>query len=213
MSEEENYTNYVQRVYESTSNDELASNYDAWASTYDYDTIENWGRQDPNVGVDVFSRYVNTQASILDAGAGTGIVGSLLSEKGYQNITGIDLSPGMLEEAEGKGVYAQLRQMVLGETLGFPDDTFDAAISIGVFTQGHAKADSFDELIRVVKPQGIIAFGLRTDVYEEGGFKESQDAHEKAGRWKLIEKSDDFLGMPKRQFDLFNNIWVYEVTS
>ena len=86
MSEEENYTNYVQRVYESTSNDELASNYDAWASTYDYDTIENWGRQDPNVGVDVFSRYVNTQASILDAGAGTGIVGSLLSEKGYQNI-------------------------------------------------------------------------------------------------------------------------------
>ncbi len=82
----EGYINYVQRVYESQSNDELASNYDAWADTYDRDTIDNWGRQDPDVGAEVFAKYVDVDARILDAGAGTGIVGKLLADKGYGHI-------------------------------------------------------------------------------------------------------------------------------
>ena len=112
--EPEGYVNYVQRVYESRSNDELASNYDAWADTYDQDTIENWGRLDPDVGAEIFAKHVPTDARILDAGAGTGIVGKLLSDKGYRKIAGIDLSEGMLQQARSKGVYQELRQMMLG---------------------------------------------------------------------------------------------------
>ena len=210
--EPENYINYVQRVYESRNNDELASNYDAWSETYDEDTIENWGRQDPDVGADVFARHVPIEARVLDAGAGTGIVGALLADKGYRNITGIDLSDGMLEQARSKGVYQDLRQMTLGERLDFPDNAFDAVVSIGVFTQGHARPGSFDDLIRVVRPGGKIVFGLRTDVYEDEGFKEKQSALESDGKWALVERSEDFLGMPKRQLDKYNNIWVYEVS-
>ncbi|MDA0769684.1 MAG: class I SAM-dependent methyltransferase [Chloroflexi bacterium] len=205
------YINYVQRVYESRNNDELAVNYDAWSDTYDQDTIENWGRQDPDVGVEVFARHVAIDAKILDAGAGTGIVGKLLSDRGYKIISGMDLSEGMLAQARSKGVYQELRQMALGERLDFPDDAFDAVISIGVFTQGHARPGSFGDLIRVVRPGGKIVFGLRTDVYEDEGFKEKQSALEAEGKWSLVERSEDFLGMPKRQFDKYNNIWVYEV--
>lgn len=207
----EGYINYVQRVYESQNNDELATNYDDWSDTYDRDTIDNWGRQDPDVGAEVFAKHVPLDAKILDAGAGTGIVGKLLADKGYGNITGIDLSQGMLEVARTKDVYRDLHQMVLGERLDFSDDAFDAVISIGVFTQGHARPGSFDDLIRVVRPGGTIAFGLRTDVYEDEGFKEKQSALESEGKWKLLERSEDFLGMPKRQLDKYNNIWVYEV--
>lgn len=205
------YINYVQRVYESRNNGELASNYDAWSETYDEDTIDNWGRQDPDVGADVFARHVPIDARILDAGAGTGIVGKLLADKGYGNIAGIDLSEGMLEQARFKGVYQELRQMVLGERLDYADDEFDAVISIGVFTQGHARPGAFDDLIRVVRSGGKIVFGLRTDVYEDEGFKEKQSALETESKWKLIERSEDFLGMPKKQLDKYNNIWVYEV--
>jgi predicted TPR repeat methyltransferase len=207
----EGYINYVQRVYESQSNDELASNYDAWADTYDRDTIDNWGRQDPDVGVEVFAKHVDADARMLDAGAGTGIVGKLLADKGYRHIVGMDLSDGMLEQARSKEVYEDLRQMALGEHLDFATGEFDAVISIGVFTQGHARPSSFDELIRVVRPGGMIAFGLRADAFEDEGFKEKQSDLETEGKWKLIERSEDFLGMPKRQLDKYNNIWVYEV--
>ncbi|MCH9039445.1 MAG: class I SAM-dependent methyltransferase [Chloroflexi bacterium] len=210
--EPEGYVNYVQRVYESRSNDELASNYDAWADTYDQDTIENWGRLDPDVGAEIFAKHVPTDARILDAGAGTGIVGKLLSDKGYRKIAGIDLSEGMLQQARSKGVYQELRQMTLGERLDFPDDAFDAVVSIGVFTQGHARPGSFDELIRVTRPGGKIVFGLRTDIYEDEGFQQKQSALEAEGRWTLVERSRDFLGMPKKQLDKYNNIWVYEVS-
>ena len=165
--EPEGYINYVQRVYESRNNDELASNYDAWSNTYEQDTIENWGRLDPDVGAEIFAEHVPTDARILDAGAGTGIVGKLLSDKGYRKIAGIDLSEGMLQQARSKGVYQELRQMTLGERLDFPDDAFDAVVSICVFTQGHARPGSFDELIRVTRPGGKIVFGLRTDIYEK----------------------------------------------
>ena len=84
-------------------------------------------------------------AKVLDAGAGTGLVGERLCEAGYRDLVGIDLSPGMLAVARGKDVYRELRQTNLGESLAFPDDAFDAVISVGVFTTGHAPAHAFDD--------------------------------------------------------------------
>ena len=101
--------------------------------------------------------------------------------------------------------------MTLGERLDYDTDTFDAAISIGVLTQGHAKPDSFDDLIRVAKVGGTITFGLRTDVYTDLGFKEKQDELVNEGKWKLVERSEPFVSMPKNQPDKQNEIWVYEV--
>jgi len=48
---------------------------------------------------------------ILDAGAGTGMVGEVLTKLGYANLVAMDLSQGMLEVTRQKNVY----QMVTGE--------------------------------------------------------------------------------------------------
>ena len=202
----------VQWIYTSRDNKELESRYDQWAKDYDSDLEEGFGWMGPQRAVDFFTRYVDRTAEILDAGAGTGLVGKLLAEQGYENIVAMDMSPGMLEEARRKKVYRAFYRMVLGEALDFPTDSFDAVISIGVLTVGHAPAASLDELLRITKPGGYIVFSLRPDVHRDNGFKQKQDTLETEGKWRLTEVSEQFQPMPKGEPEVYHQVWVYQIT-
>ena len=138
--------NKVQWIYSSRGNEELEERYDQWAKDYETDLERDYDWQGPTFSAELFAKYVSKDAKILDAGAGTGLVGVILAQKGYRDIVAMDLSTGMLEEAKKKNVYREFHQMVMGETLDFPTDSFDAVISIGVMTVGHAPASSLDEL-------------------------------------------------------------------
>jgi predicted TPR repeat methyltransferase len=201
----------VQWVYASTSNQELEERYDQWATDYDRDLEEDFAWNAPQAAAKVFAKLVPKSAKVLDAGAGTGLVGEVLTSRGYRDLVAIDISQGMLKEARSKNVYAELYQMVLGETLDFDSDRFDGVISVGVFTLGHAPASAFDELIRVTNPGGYVVFSLRTDVYEGGGFKEKQHELEAQGKWKLAEVSERFQPLPKGEPEVFHQIWAYQV--
>ena len=165
----------------------------------------------PQNASDVFAKHVDKSARILDAGAGTGLVGECLVKAGFENLVAMDLSKGMLEEAKGKKLYREFHQMALGGTLGFATDEFDAVISVGVFTLGHAPASAFEELVRVTKPGGHIVFSLRTDVYETDGFKEQQTGMENTGVWQLAEMTDQFQPLPKGEPEVWHRIWAYQV--
>ena len=201
----------IQWVYESANNKELEERYDQWAADYDKDLAEEFAWNSPQNSAAVFSKRVEKSARILDAGAGTGLVGECLAQAGYGNLVAMDLSLGMLREAKKKNVYNDFRQMALGGTLDFPTDEFDAVISVGVFTQGHAPASSFDELVRITKPGGIIVFSLRVDTYETDGFKEHQSGLESSGKWKLAEVTEQFQPLPKGEPEVFHQVWVYQV--
>jgi SAM-dependent methyltransferase len=205
--------NRVQWVYSSRDNKELSERYDQWAKDYDADLEQDYGWQGPGHTAEIFIQYVPKEAKILDAGAGTGLMGALLSKLGYGNLVAMDLSQGMLDEARKKNVYREFRQMVMGEPLDFATDSFDAVVSVGVLTLGHAPASSLDELVRITKPGGHIAFTLRPDVYENNGFKEKQMALESEGKWKLVKTSDNFQTLPKGEPDVYHQVWVYQVTS
>ena len=205
--------NRVQWVYSSNSNQELEERYDQWASEYDKDLAEEFEWNAPQTATDIFAKHVPAGAKVLDAGAGTGLVGECLARSGYQDLYAMDLSLGMLEEARGKGLYNDFRQMTLGEELGYETDSFDAVISVGVFTTGHAPAHAFDELARITKPGGFIVFSLRVDLFEEGGFKEYQEGMEESGKWKLAELSDSYYPLPKGEPDVIHRIWAYQVTA
>jgi SAM-dependent methyltransferase len=199
-------------IYSSRDNQELAERYNQWAKDYDYDLTQDIPSRGPELSVEVFTRYVDKQAKILDAGAGTGIVGALLVRKGYNDLVAMDLSEGMLEEARRKNVYRELHQMVMGEPLDFPTDSFNATICVGVLTVGHASASSLDELVRVTKAGGYIVFTLHTNTYEKYGFKEKLIALESEGKWKLVEASEE-LQLTETEPDIYHQIWVYQVTS
>ena len=67
----------------------------------------------PERAAHVFASHVPRHARVLDAGAGTGLVGEALSELGYNQLFAMDLSQGMLEEARKKDIYLELRQVVV----------------------------------------------------------------------------------------------------
>ena len=149
--------NRVQWVYAAEDNAQLAERYDQWASDYEADLDRDFGYSGPADAAEIFVRHVPLDAKILDAGAGTGLVGLELKGRGYAKILAMDMSEGMLEQARSKGVYQELHRMVMGEPLDFETDAFDAVISVGVLTLGHATADSLDELVRVTRPADTLS--------------------------------------------------------
>jgi predicted TPR repeat methyltransferase len=203
--------NRVQWVYEAPDRQELQKRYDVWAKEYDRDLAESFGYIGPRLGAEYFAKHVAKDAHVLDAGAGTGLVGIELARLGYKNIDGMDMSQGMLDEARKKGVYRDLRQLVLGEPLSYADGEFDAVISVGVLTLGHAPASSLDELVRVVRAGGHVIYSLRPDVYSSNGFREKHAELEAAGRWKMVEVSDEVKIMPKGEPEVAHQVWVFRV--
>ena len=205
--------NRVQWVYSSKDNRELAERYDQWSMDYEKDLATDFEYLAPQMSAEVLAKHVPRDARILDAGAGTGLVGVCLAELGYGRMVAMDLSQGMLDEAQKKQVYEDFHQMVMGETLDYDTDSFDAVITVGVLTVGHAPASSLDELVRVTKPNGYIVFSLRPDVYENNGFRERQDELEAQGKWQLVERTEEFQPMPKGEPEVTHRVWAYRVTA
>ena len=189
---EENRLNWI---YSSKDKKELTERYDEWANNYDTELEESYGWRSPRIASEFVNKYVSKEGRILDAGAGTGLVGCCLHELG---------------KARNKKVYKELHRMDLGETLNFPDNTFDAVVCVGVLTYGHAPASSLREMIRVTRPGGHVVFSLRTDAYEPLGFKVVQAALESGGSWKLVEISDPHQAFAKKDSDVHHRIWVYQ---
>ena len=196
---------------DATSPREVAEIYDNWAEDYER-RILSYGYSTPAVTTWFFGRYVRPEdGAVLDAGAGTGIMGQVLAPHGYHDLVGIDISDRMLELAREKGVYRELRQMELGGRLDLPSDAFAAVVSTGVFAAGHAPPESFEELIRVTKPGGYLIFSVRTDVYVDGGFKDKQEALEREEKWQLVETSEPFSHVRYEDPNLKVQIFAYRV--
>jgi SAM-dependent methyltransferase len=193
------------------SSREVAEIYDGWAEDYERRILGN-GYSTPAVAAGFFGRYVKPEdGTVFDAGVGTGITGAILAPLGYRDLVGIDVSGSMLELARNKGVYKDLRQMELGGPLDFPDDAFAAVVSTGVFAAGHAPPESFEELLRVTKPGGYVVFSVRTDVYEDGGFKEKQEALQREGKWQLVEMTEPFAHLRFEDPNLKVQVFAYQV--
>lgn len=202
-------------VYAAGDRDDLERQYKTWAAHYDADVFA-MGYSVPGMVAAMTARHLPAKASpILDCGAGTGLLGVLLTALGYRGLTAIDMSAEMLALAEARGLYDSCRRMVLGETLDFPDDTFAGVVAAGVFTAGHAPAESFAELCRVTRPGGLVIFGARSDGDHGAPYLAQQEALEAEARWHLETASEDypaFLVAPE-EAHVLNRVFVYRVAG
>jgi SAM-dependent methyltransferase len=187
---------WLGRVFEATDRTTQIGNYDGWSETYDADIVQV-GYLTPSVLTALLCRHVMPETGpVLDAGAGTGLVGAILSVLGFSDIVGLDMSDGMLARARRRGVYRDLRNRVLGEPLDFPDDHFAGCVISGVFNPGHAPAASLDELVRVVRPGGVLTFNIGEQSWVADGFKAKLEELEAAGRGRLLSRSAPYRTMP-----------------
>jgi SAM-dependent methyltransferase len=191
--------------------EEAEALYNDWAESYEVDLCQE-GYRIPGHIATVFTRFVPIDASpILDAGCGGGHQAEALSLAGYRSIVGMDLSERMMDVARTKGIYQELQRAVMGETLDFEDNQFDAVLSSGCITPGHAPAHSFDELIRVCRPGGQIVFSLRDDSAMDPTYRAVLKRLENDKLWKSIFISDNFKSLPYSDSKTTHRIHVNEV--
>ncbi|MEM7463013.1 MAG: class I SAM-dependent methyltransferase [Pseudomonadota bacterium] len=182
-------------VYEAKDPDEIAKLYDGWANSYEAEMAKA-GYRHPSICVALLARHLPPGADpLLDAGAGTGLIGEWLGILGYQHVEGLDISKGMLEVAASKGVYAKLHNLALGSALPFQDGAFAGIVSAGVFTTGHVGVEGLDELIRICRPGGIIVLTIKDDLWT-GGFDEKIASLAKDGLVDFLEQTDPYVSMP-----------------
>jgi ubiquinone/menaquinone biosynthesis C-methylase UbiE len=198
------------RLYGATDVDQLRIEYDRIASSYDVGVGEAMGYTSPRAVAAVAERLVQPDARILDAGAGTGLLGVALAEAGFAHLDGFDMSPRMLEEAAQKGVYRDLRLETLGEPLAYETAAYDGVVCAGVLTAGHAPATSLDEFVRVTRGGGHVIFTLRSD-QELPGFADTIAELERIDAWELVERGEEFQALPKGEPEVLVRIWAFRV--
>lgn len=106
--------------------------------------------------------------AILDVGCGTGSIALILAGLGH-DVSGIDLSEGMLSVCEKKATFRGLPihiQVGDAEALPFPDQSFDIITSRWVLWTLLRPDIAMSEWKRVLRPGGkILAFDVKTHRY------------------------------------------------
>lgn len=205
------------RAYGAKTRDDLKRLYADWAVTYDADH-EKVGFFGHRLTAEVLARHLTRRdaARVLDAGAGTGAAGEALSALGFNDLVAVDLSDEMLAVAREKGIYSQTIVADLSLPVdAFGEDSFDAAILVGVFSYGQAPAETLDEIIRLVRPGGVVAFTMRTDFHVEDamGVRSRMHLLERRGAWHLLECTDPAPYLPGKDPKARFQVWCYRVTG
>lgn len=117
---------------------------------------------------------VSGQDTVLDVACGSGIVACAFATVA-SHVTGIDLTPAMLEQAQALAEQRGLTNLSWRqgdiETLPFPDDSFSLVLSRYAFHHFLQPERVLSEMVRVCRPRGriLIADGTpaadRADAY------------------------------------------------
>ena len=156
--------------YKVTSREELVDVYDQWADLYDEHANIRNSAQPSTVAKVFLDTFDNKNISVLDIGAGTGLIGEALKENGFSELSALDSSQKMLDVAKNKGIYNSYHQVFLGEVLPFKNGSCESVVASGIFTVGHVDASAFSELNRILKAGGKMIFSLNLKLLKDESF-------------------------------------------
>ncbi len=106
--------------------------------------------------------FCKTDGQVLDLGIGTGLSSKYYPKLGM-NVTGVDASESMLKECRKKGFAHRLIVHDIGNSpLPLEDSVFDMVIACGLFHFYKDLRSVFQDVSRVLVPNGIFGFTLST---------------------------------------------------
>lgn len=167
--------------------------YEDWAKNYNLDTSSS-DYTGPAIGARLLGQYLPAKnARLLDAGCGTGLVGLELQAAGYTCVDGFDLSDSMAEQAIATGAYQQVLGGVdmMRAAENYSGATYDAVLSIGVFTLGHVPPQALSVLLQLTSPAGLLLVSTRTHYYDQTDFQRVVDDLIDSGQLKLLQVIKD----------------------
>ena len=164
---------------------EIQSNFYNEVKFPNYDNIDNFSTLIEKASRSLFAKKLDEEipfgSKILEVGCGTGQLSIFLSRFG-RKVFAIDISRGSLIEGKKfidkcgiKNVY--FSRMNLFKSF-FPKNYFDFVISNGVLHHTHSAKLAFQNIIKLLKPQGYVLIGL---YHKQGRFLHSI-------RQKIIKK-------------------------
>jgi predicted TPR repeat methyltransferase len=203
-------TRKLHKAYASGKPEETSAVYDNWSAEYEAH-MQGTGYAHPAMVAAMLTRHQPAgSVPLLDAGAGTGIMGEILTALGYPEIWGFDASEGMLARAAARDIYKDLRLGLLGTRLDYDSDCFAATVAAGVFTQGHAPLDGLDELARVTRPGGHVVFSV-SRTYLGEAIEAKARALAEAGKWRRADMSGRYDSTPLGDDVLLSQVFAFEV--
>ena len=116
-----------------------------------------------------------------------------MKKRGYEQVTGIDASDGMLKEAEKKQAYSKLLEFYCCRD-GLPEEItgkFDLACSSGLMAHDHVDGRVLDEKIASLNPQSphrFVIFTTRESYLETLGYGAKIKELEEAGKIQFVMK-------------------------
>ncbi len=162
--------------------------YNQWSENYDNELIDELGYLGPKIAAEAFAEMVeDKQAEIIDFGCGTGLVGIQLQRLEFTVIDGLDIAQGMLDKAKDKNIYRNLTQADLTQLLSIEDNFYDAGLCVGSMGAGHVEAEHLTEMLRVIKPEGVLIIFMNEGFYRDNHFDQRLAKHESEGRWHITK--------------------------
>ncbi len=146
---------------------------------------------------------------VLDIGCGIGGPAFFLVRNCGASVVGTDLEPQLIELAKQRakkhGLEAKTEfQLVEAGPLGFPDESFDFVMSSGAFTQISNKLEMFKEVLRVLKPGGVVS--CYDWMKREGDY--SEDMH----YWFKLEGLTYAMETPERHNEILREAGFVDVS-
>jgi predicted TPR repeat methyltransferase len=98
---------------------------------------------------------------VLDAGCGTGLCGPLVRPN-CEHLTGVDLSPQMIERATARQCYDELVTAELSEFMRTRADGFDAIVCADALVYFGALEEPLNAARNALRPRGLLVFTLES---------------------------------------------------
>lgn len=157
-------------VPERAPDDYVEQAFDHFAESFESVLNERLNYQAPQLCADMLARHLpppQRQFVMLDAGCGTGLCGPLMAPWA-KVLAGVDLSRGMLDRAQTKGVYSDLYKAELTEFLNLSPRQWDVVLSADTLCYFGDLAKVIQEAAGSLKPGGTLVFTVEALADEAG---------------------------------------------
>src|SRR2546423_823479 len=142
--------------------------FDSYADNFERHLVDKLKYRMPILLADAIRRFVGSNAlDILDLGCGTGLMGERLRPL-KRTLTGVDLSPNMLEKARRRDIYDHLVASDLTKFLETQNKAFNLAVAADVFVYLGDLSQVFRGVRNALRDGGL--FGFSIEASDDGEF-------------------------------------------